>query len=144
MDLYLRCLADTRDEASVASNGQPGAHPSSTTAAIETTTSTPPPPPPATTTTTSESSIHDTTSIGDTTTTPAPPSTSATPTVPRAARIEAQLDTLVNVADTPRALPSIVFQIIWALTCAQRQYAFVHNDFHLKNILVSIAPPAQW
>lgn len=59
-------------------------------------------------------------------------------------KAEERLDALLDVLKDPLSFVAVVFQVLWALAIAQRQYALVHNDMHLKNILLCVASPSQW
>jgi hypothetical protein len=48
-----------------------------------------------------------------------------------------------SVAST-RGFATLTFQLLWALACAQKQYSFVHNDLHMKNVLLCMPAASEF
>lgn len=53
-------------------------------------------------------------------------------------RVGRMRSVLFGAVSDARGFTALVFQILWALACAQKRYSFVHNDLHMKNVLLCL------
>jgi hypothetical protein len=53
-------------------------------------------------------------------------------------RVERMRLALFDAVSNVRGFTALVFQMVWALACAQKRYSFVHNDLHMKNVLLCL------